>query len=128
MNEPLGVLTAYSDAAATTADVVARISGDLWSDPGLGEWDLRALVGHTSLALVNVLTYLDRPARTEDITSPEAYYTLRSAQTGEGADATAVVQRGRQAGDALGVELGHGPGLLAALTGRGTLPPSFSAV
>jgi hypothetical protein len=102
VNEPVGFLTAYAEAAATTADVVARIDHNHWSDPGLAEWDLRALVGHTSRALVNVLAYLDRPARTEDIPSPEAYYTLLPAQTGEGADATAVIQRGKQAGDALG--------------------------
>jgi uncharacterized protein (TIGR03083 family) len=208
VNEPVGFLTAYAEAAATTADVVARIDHNHWSDPGLAEWDLRALVGHTSRALVNVLAYLDRPARTEDIPSPEAYYTLLPAQTGEGADATAVIQRGKQAGDALGanpaaafreladravarvaaadpaqliqtiaggirvgsyvptrtvelvvhgldiaaaidepaafsrnalaetaavlartgVERGQGPDLLAALTGRATLPPGFSTV
>jgi hypothetical protein len=54
---------AYADAAATAADLVARIDEHLWSAPGLGEWDLRALVGHTSRAMVTVLTYLDRPGR-----------------------------------------------------------------
>lgn len=102
MNKPPDFRTAYADAAATAADLVARIDEDLWAAPGLGEWDLRALVGHTSRAMVTVLTYLDRPARAEDVASPEAYYALLSARTGEGADASAVAQRGRQAGEALG--------------------------
>ena len=104
VNEPPGFRTAYADAAATAADLVARIDDDLWSAPGLGEWDLRALVGHTSRAMVTVLSYLDRPAGTEDIASPEAYYALLSARTGEGTDASAVAQRGRQAGEALGAD------------------------
>ncbi len=104
MNDPWGFRTAYADAAGAATDVVARIDDGLWSAPGLGEWDLRALVGHTSRAMVTVLTYLDRPARTEDIASPEAYYALLSAQTGEGADVAAVTQRGRQAGAALGTD------------------------
>jgi uncharacterized protein (TIGR03083 family) len=104
VNEPPVVLAAYADAAGTAADIVARIDDHLWSGPGLGEWDLRALVGHTSRAMVTVLTYLDRPAQTEDVASPEAYYALLSTQTGEGADTAAVAQRGRQAGEALGAD------------------------
>jgi uncharacterized protein (TIGR03083 family) len=104
VDKPPVFLAAYAQAAATAADVVAGIDKGLWAGPGLGEWDLRALVGHTSRAMLTVLTYLDRPPRTEDIASPEAYYALLSAQTGEGADAAAVVQRGRQAGEALGAD------------------------
>lgn len=104
MNEPPGFATAYASAAWLAADVVDRIDDALWSAPGLGEWDLRALVGHTSRAMVTVLTYLDRPGETEDVGSPEAYYALLSAQTGEGANAAAVAQRGRQAGEALGTD------------------------
>ena len=50
-------------------DPVATLTG-----PGLGEWDLRALVGHTSRSLVTVETYLDPPA--DDIAVPTAadYY------------------------------------------------------
>lgn len=198
----------YTDAATGVAATVSQISAEQWTWPGLGGWDVRALVGHTSLGLSNVLVYADRPARTEVLTSPEAYYTLRSTDTGEGADAAEIDARARQAGQALGtdpalafaeltarvvhrlaatdpndlvetvaggirlgsyvatrtVELvvhghdiaaatgapvefsvrattaaavvlartgvarGHGPVLLAALTGRGNLPPGFSVV
>jgi uncharacterized protein (TIGR03083 family) len=208
VNEQPSFVTAYTDAARAVVDIVTRIGGDAWSGPGLGEWDLRALVGHTSRAFVTVLSYLDRPAQSEDVISPETYYALLSAQTGGVADAAAVAQRGRQAGEALGadpaaafrvladravvrvaaadpdaiietiaggmrvgayvptrtvelvihgldiaaatgvpavfsrhalaevavvlartsVELGQGPELLAALTGRGSLPQGFSTV
>ena len=193
-------------AAATVADLVARIPPDAWTGPGLGVWDLRALVGHTSRALVTVVTYLGRPAAAEEVPTPEAYFLLVARAGGGNADAVAL--RGRDAGAALGddpaeafralvrdaaaalegagdddlittaaggmrvtaylptrtfelavhgadiaaaaglpvdftpsvlaeaatlaaraaVALGHGPSVLAALTGRSPLPPAFSIV
>ena len=47
---------------------------DRWDGPGLGEWDLRSLVGHTSRSLLTVETYLGRPADTEEVPGPAAYY------------------------------------------------------
>ena len=58
------IVTAGGDAIAHPVDGVAfaaqvdRIPADAWDGPGLGEWDLRALVGHASRSLVTVLTYL----------------------------------------------------------------------
>jgi uncharacterized protein (TIGR03083 family) len=92
--------TTFLDAAATVADLVGRIPPDAWDGPGLGVWDLRALVGHTSRALVTVVTYLAKPAPEEDVPTPEAYYVL-VARAGS-ANADAVAQRGRDAGAALG--------------------------
>lgn len=72
-----------------------------WDGPGLGEWDLRSLVGHTSRSLSTVGSYLRRPADTEDITSPQHYYRyVREVAAQTGADA--IVERGRQAGRELG--------------------------
>ncbi|GAA4776867.1 maleylpyruvate isomerase N-terminal domain-containing protein [Actinomycetospora chlora] len=96
------MLEAYADAAETVAGLVGRIPDDAWERPGLGEWDVRALVGHTSRAFVTVLTYLERPAEREDVDSPEAYYALLPASSGGGVDQAAVAQRGRDAGAALG--------------------------
>jgi uncharacterized protein (TIGR03083 family) len=96
------VLEAYADAAETVVGLVRRIPDDAWDGPGLDQWDLRALVGHTSRAFVTVLTYLERPAEHEDIDSPEGYYALLPSMTGEGIDQSAVAQRGREAGVALG--------------------------
>ena len=51
-------------------------------EPGLGEWDVRSLVGHTSRALLTVETYLSRPAEVVEVESTAEYYrvTGRSPQ------------------------------------------------
>lgn len=90
----------FSDAAECYADLVDRIPGGAWADPGLGEWDLRALVGHTSRSLTTVITYLQRPAPAEMVPSAVAYYEWVTLQLG--ADPAGVAERGRQAGVALG--------------------------
>jgi Mycothiol maleylpyruvate isomerase N-terminal domain len=64
----------------------------------LGEWDVRALVGHTSRALVTVETYLARPAPSAEIASAADYFRATRAV----AAGPAVVARGRDAGTALG--------------------------
>ena len=87
----------FVEAAETYADLVATIAPDQWVGPGLGEWDLRALVGHTSRSLVTVETYLGQPAATEDLTSPAAYLAGVAA-----VDPASVADRGRAAGKALG--------------------------
>jgi len=96
------VLDDYADAARIVTELVERIPPGAWATPALGEWDLRSLVGHTSRAFVTVLTYLGRPAAHEDIPDAEGYYALLPSSTGEGVDQSAVAQRGRDAGVALG--------------------------
>jgi uncharacterized protein (TIGR03083 family) len=100
MNEAWGELSiqdAYAEAARTYVSLVRAIPADAWNGPGLGEWDLRSLVGHTSRSLITVETYLSKPAQQEDVPSPEAYYAV-IAQVNP-AD---VAERGRDAGRALG--------------------------
>jgi uncharacterized protein (TIGR03083 family) len=89
----------YLDAADTFADVVSEIDHSAFDGPGLGSWDLRSLVGHTSRALVTVLAYLDQPAEREAIDSAEQYYALAARQS---TDSEAVLERGRRAGEDLG--------------------------
>src|SRR5262249_56554075 len=76
----------------------ARSAVDRWDGPGLGEWDVRALVGHTSRALVTVETYLARPAAAADVASAPDYFRATSAAAAD----PAVAARGRDAGTALG--------------------------
>ena len=90
----------FLDAAAAVADLVDAIPATAWDGPGLGEWDLRALVGHTSRSLITVVEYLGRPVDAEEVATPEAYYAAVARIAG--ADPAAVVERGRAAGAALG--------------------------
>ena len=88
---------AFADAAEWFVHTVSLV-GDRWDQPGLGEWDVRALVGHTSRSFLTVETYLERPASDVDVASPADYFrTSRATAAGP-----AVAARGRDAGTALG--------------------------
>ena len=87
----------FGDAAQWFLSTVARV-GDRWDSPGLGEWDVRALVGHTSRSFLTVETYLARPAATVEVGSPSGYFSATRAA----ASPEAVAARGRDAGTALG--------------------------
>ncbi len=90
---------AFIDATAWFVQTTALVRGR-WSEPGLGEWDVRALIGHTSRALLTVETYLDRPAETVDVaTAAEYFQATRSL-----ADGPDVAARGRKAGTSLGAD------------------------
>jgi hypothetical protein len=88
---------AFSDAAQWFVDTTALV-GDRWHRPALGEWDVRALVGHTSRSLLTVEAYLARPADAVEIGSAVEYFRATSAM----AAGAAVAERGREAGVALG--------------------------
>ena len=88
---------AFADAAQWFVRTAALV-GDRWTRPGLGEWDVRALVGHTSRSLLTVETYLADPAATVEVASAGDYYRAIRAATAD----PAVAARGRDAGAALG--------------------------
>lgn len=88
---------AFAAAAGAFVELVGRVE-DQWGRPGLGEWDVRSLVGHTSRALLTVETYLDRPAETVEVTSAACYYALTRTVVA----APEVAARGRVAGADLG--------------------------
>ncbi len=90
---------AFADAAGWYVGMVARV-GDRWTAPALGEWDVRALVGHTSRSLLTVEAYLARPAAGVEVPTATAYYrATRVVSSGP-----EVAQRGRDAGAALGAD------------------------
>jgi hypothetical protein len=93
----LNVRETFEEAARTFVNLVQRIPQGRWDGPGLGEWNLRALVGHTSRSLVTVETYLGQPVETEEVPGPAAYYVGIA-----GIDHAGVVGRGVAAGQALG--------------------------
>jgi uncharacterized protein (TIGR03083 family) len=96
--------TVFADAAHAFAELVDRIPHGAWAGPGLGEWDLRALVGHASRSLVTVLTYLPKVTDAEAVRTVAAYYTAAAQMMA--ADPAAVTERGRRAGEALGADPG----------------------
>ncbi|GAA4742125.1 maleylpyruvate isomerase N-terminal domain-containing protein [Gordonia alkaliphila] len=96
-------LTTFSAAAQQFSALVGRLPAPAWEGPGLGDWDLRSLVGHTSRAMSTVAEYLDRPATVIDVESPEEYYARARAAIAAGR-VTGIVERGRQAGLELGTD------------------------
>ncbi|MCI2237566.1 maleylpyruvate isomerase N-terminal domain-containing protein [Paenibacillus sp. TRM 82003] len=100
MSTPWGEsLAAFGDAARWFTRTTALV-GDRWDSPGLGEWDVRALVGHTSRSPLTVEAYLAQPAARVDVASAVDYYrATRAIAAGPG-----VAQRGRDAGTALGAD------------------------
>jgi hypothetical protein len=88
---------AFTEGAAWFVTTVGRV-GDRWTRPGLGDWDVRALVGHTSRALLTVEEYAARPATDVVATSAAAYFRAARAF----ANGPDVADRGRAAGAALG--------------------------
>lgn len=115
--DPALVRTAFLHAGACFAELVAAIPPDRWSDPGLGSWDVRALVGHTCRALTTLTRYLDEPPVAEETcANPGRYFVLAAEST--------TPQEVEARGVAAGADLGDDPAaaVRAALDGaRATL-------
>jgi hypothetical protein len=90
---------AFADATEWFAGTTALVD-DRWHLPGRGEWDVRALVGHTSRSLLTVEAYLARPAAAVEVASAADYFRATSAA----AAGPAVAARGHDAGAALGAD------------------------
>ena len=90
--------SAFSTAAVWFADVAPDVVRRL-DDPGLGEWTLRDLLGHTTRSLITTEEYLtDDTTGTVDIPTAGAYLVA----VHDVVDHAAVAERGRAAGEALG--------------------------
>jgi hypothetical protein len=110
-DQPVGT---YLEAARSFADLVASLPAPL-AGSGLGDWDLRALVGHTSRSLVTVIEYLAQPPVPLDVESGPAY-VIAAGRTVASAGA-GVTERGVTAGAALGDDpAGHVRALLDQVT------------
>ena len=91
----------FASAARAFTELVRGIPESAWDEPGLGEWDVRSLVGHTSRSLITVSSYLRATPDREDLAGPVEYY-LYARDFASNAGAEAIVERGRQAGRDLG--------------------------
>lgn len=90
----------FGRAAFELADLVALVPPERFGDPGLGEWTLRELIGHTSRALSTVLAYLGQPAPLEvTVHSASEYLEVVLRQRGDDA---AIATRGRESAELLG--------------------------
>jgi uncharacterized protein (TIGR03083 family) len=88
----------YAGAAQAFLELAGQVPDQAWPRQALGEWDVRALTGHTSRALTTVETYLATPATGERVAGPVEYFlAVRDA-----ASPDAIAQRGRETGEALG--------------------------
>jgi uncharacterized protein (TIGR03083 family) len=99
MMDSARIRDAFLGAVDYFVATVARVPADGWDRPGLGEWSVRALVGHTSRALLTIETYLAAGAARVDVPGPVEYFLVASATI---ADHSVIAERGRQAGAALG--------------------------
>lgn len=77
--------TSFDLAVNFFLDIVSRVSSDQWAEPGLGVWNVRELVGHTSRAMTTI----------------EQYVTVGADRVGVGSSDD-IAERGRQAALALG--------------------------
>lgn len=86
-------------AALGLAELVERVPAARLDGPGLGEWTLRELIGHTSRAVATVTAYLEQPAPPAiTVHSAAEYLEVVLRQRG---DDEAILLRGRAAAAAL---------------------------
>jgi uncharacterized protein (TIGR03083 family) len=115
----------YRAAAVSFADLVSRLPADRWDAPGLGDWNLRELVGHTvSSALRQVPPVLATTGAAMTLSAPQDYWAFaRSAPPELHAAATAASsadarETGKWLGDNAAVRVGelagHATAALAA--------------
>lgn len=93
-------LQRYDQACEAFIGTVAGIHASQWTQPGLGDWDVRSLVGHTSRAIITVIDYLelDAPATVSMESAADYYGQIYLAYT----NPAAIARRGVDAGVALG--------------------------
>ncbi|MDO5500783.1 MAG: maleylpyruvate isomerase N-terminal domain-containing protein, partial [Propionibacteriaceae bacterium] len=92
----------FAAAAGGLGTVVENLAPTHLGAPGLGEWDVRALLGHACRAFLTIENYLAAARDTPPelvLEGPADYF--RAALAGMG-DPAQVAQRGRDAGAALG--------------------------
>ena len=110
VEQPLGAaIEDYLAGAEHYLALVAQVGPQQWEEPGLGDWSVRSLVGHTSRSLTTVADYLAEPEPdVVDIDSVAGYYARIQGL----ASSPEVTARGVAAG----VDLGDDP--LRAATER----------
>ncbi|MCL4423051.1 MAG: maleylpyruvate isomerase N-terminal domain-containing protein [Actinobacteria bacterium] len=100
------IRASFQAGARAFVELVSQVRPEQWAKPGLGIWDIRGLVGHTSRALSTVETYLSQPTSGPPIDGPVAYFVSvlgdRMDTMGRRRLNEAIAERGIQAGSELG--------------------------
>jgi uncharacterized protein (TIGR03083 family) len=91
----------YELAAAAFLDLAMQVPLERYAEPGLGNWDLRALIGHTGRSFVTVATYLATRADAVDTQDAADYFAVVN-RLAHGTARDAIHQRGIEAGVSLG--------------------------
>lgn len=86
-------------AGAAFVELIDRIPSDQLSEPALGSWTLRDLVGHTTRAMRTLVAYLDRPAEQIDCADAIEYYDANRDPDKAPQVAARGVEAGRELGD-----------------------------
>ena len=84
---------AFFESAEFFASVVERVDDDGWEKPGLGEWSVRELAGHTYRSIANVLSFTAELADAVVIDSPVTHFVVGFDR----GDPKLVAERGRAA-------------------------------
>jgi uncharacterized protein (TIGR03083 family) len=91
----------YELAAGAFLDLAAQVPLERYAGPGLGNWDLRALIGHTGRSFVTVATYLATRADTVETEDAADYFAVVN-RLAHGTARDDIHRRGIEAGVALG--------------------------
>ena len=91
----------YELAAAAFLDLATQVPLERYAGPGLGNWDLRALVGHTGRSFVTVATYLVDHVDVVDVEDAADYFAVVT-RLAHGTARDAIHRRGVEAGVGLG--------------------------
>jgi uncharacterized protein (TIGR03083 family) len=95
-------VSTFAAAGSAFCALTRDIPESAWGAIGLGEWDVRTLVGHTTMAVGAVSSCLTVAAEREDIPSAAAYYgVIRQFAQTAGADELNT-KLSRRAADDLG--------------------------
>ncbi|WP_347755774.1 maleylpyruvate isomerase N-terminal domain-containing protein [Agrococcus sp. ProA11] len=102
----------FGMAASEFCALVERVPHEALDGPGLGEWSLRELIGHTSRAISTVSEYLAAPSpAVSTVHSASEYLEVVLRQQG---DDRAIAERGRAAAAQLGDDAAGAIAALAA--------------
>jgi len=96
----------YRQSGLFLEQVVGGVTKDSFEGPGLGEWTVRELIGHSTRGLVTVEQYLAAPAKAINLQSAVAYYgsAASSAIPPSSPLHAQILQRARDAAKELGDE------------------------